>query len=189
MSLPPEAPIIHGTVSVATLLTGEVNFVDGTRITAIDQQLSLTSINPVSNGAFTQAVNSITSPPTQAFHVKLSKSSSTYTTTPMTFTAALEHVNTYDSSAPGMSSVAAPASGTYHIGISTSPQNPDDSTPVQASIIKNGTTLNIVQGEGPISSRGTYFLLGADAIQFVTSSHAPHIVEVTVTLLMPGQSI
>ena len=53
-----EAPIVHGRISVSSLtVSTEMQFSDGSKITAIENTLNTTSTNPITNGAVTTHLN------------------------------------------------------------------------------------------------------------------------------------
>ena len=70
-----EAPIVHGIISCAQSSVQQIDFADGSGMSAIDSTLSAISTNPLTNAALATALTNISSPPLQNFHVHLTKSS------------------------------------------------------------------------------------------------------------------
>ena len=70
-----EAPIVHGIISCAQSSVQQIDFADGSGMSAIDSTLDRDSTNPLSNAALATALSNISSPPLQNFHVHLTKSS------------------------------------------------------------------------------------------------------------------
>ena len=90
-----EAPIIHGTVSVSSLVTGSV-IIGSSEFNAIDTELNSQSTNPVTNLVVKEALDGVVKPTLSAFSVKLVENQNSAHIGDITFSEVTHEINTFN---------------------------------------------------------------------------------------------
>ena len=90
-----EAPIIHGTVSVSSLVTGSV-IIGSSEFNAIDTELNSQSTNPVTNLVVKEALDGVVKPTSSAFSVKLVENQNSAHIGDITFSEVTHEINTFN---------------------------------------------------------------------------------------------
>ena len=90
-----EAPIIHGTVSVSSFVTGSVT-IGSSVFTSIDTELNSGSNNPLTNLAVKEALDGAVKPTFSAFSVKLIENGNSNYTGDITFSGVKQVINTFN---------------------------------------------------------------------------------------------
>lgn len=191
MSQIQEAPIVHGKISVASCDIGtEINFSDGSKVTAIENVLNSTSFNPITSGAVQTAINNINTPPVSNFFVELlMNSSSTHTGGTVQFSTLSNYTNSYvGGGANGsLDTVIVPVTGTYAISSSTKSFNSGNI--VSTQLTSNSYPLLSSSAENLVMLSGTFFLNAADMISLLSSNQTVASSTLMITLLKAEQSV
>lgn len=186
-----EAPIVHGRISVSAFtVSTEMQFSDGSKITAIENTLNTTSTNPITNSAVHNAINNINVPPTSNFFVELLMNpSSTHASGTVGFSTRSVYNNSYSGGGTNTSldSVFVPVSGTYAISSSSKSSTPGNQ--VNVEIRSNGSALISSAAEDLVMLTGTYFLTAGDTITLFSNNEVPVSSTMMVSLLKAEQTV
>jgi len=186
-----EAPIVHGSISVSKFtVSTEMQFPDGSKITAIENTLNTTSTNPITNNAVHNAINNINVPPTSNFFVELLMNpSSTHASGTVGFSTRSLYNNSYSSGGTNttLDSVFVPVSGTY--AISSSSKSSIASNQVNVEIRSNGSTLISSAADTLVLLTGTYFLTAGNTITLFSNNETPTSSTMMVSLLKAEQTV
>lgn len=186
-----EAPIIHGKISVSAFtVSTEMQFADGSKITAIENTMNSTSTNPISNSAVNNAINNINVPPTSNFFVELLMSpSSTHTSGTVAFTTRSVFNNSYSAGGTNTSldSVFVPVAGTYAISSSSKSFTPGNQVSVE--IRSNNSALISSVANDLLMLTGTYFLSAGDTITLFSNNETPVSSTMMISLLKAEQIV
>jgi len=180
-----EAPIIHGTISVATFATKNVEF--GTSsFNSIDTSIDQSSQNPVSNIATKSALELVTPPVVSAFRATLMKLNLT-SIGQISFDYVAQEINTFGTAVTTSGSVIAPASGTYLI-VSDS-KAVTQSNHLNVTIKVNGVEVKNSTGNGVLLMSALILVNKDDIISLHSNNNTQSKTRLDVTLIKPNQNL
>lgn len=181
-----EAPITHGTISVGTFSTKNVEFMSSS-FNAIDTALDSSSQNPLSNYV-TKASLEVTSPPdVSAFSFKLATTSSTSSIGHVSFDYVSQEINTFGNGGEVNGTITVPASGTYLITSNT--RSTLQSNNLDMSLKVNNVDVKHVYKDGFLIILSLIFVNSGDIISVHSNNTTALQTTLEVTLIKPSQTI
>lgn len=181
-----EAPIVHGTISVATFSTKSVELTSSS-FNAIETTLDSSSQNPLSNSV-TKASLEVTSPPdVSAFSFKLATTSNTSSIGHVSFDYVAQEINTFGNGGEVNGTITVPASGTYLITSNT--RSTLQSNHLDMSLKVNNIDVENVYKDGILVILSLIFVNSGDIISVHSNNTTALQTTLEVTLIKPSQTI